>query len=103
IDVSVQATESGTTEVPITLEVVSGSHRVDAGRVTLTVAAPYPTLAAAFNNVGITDDANTNPDGLGAGIDDYQGTFSAQALATAGVTAGGSLVRGGITFSWPSA
>jgi hypothetical protein len=102
IQMSVQADEPGTTQVPIALEVVSGSTRVDAGSVTLTVAAPYPTLAAAFNNVGITDDADTNPTGLGAGIDDYQGTFSAQALATAGVTAGGSLVRGGITFSWPS-
>ncbi|TDU03466.1 alpha-galactosidase-like protein [Streptomyces sp. 846.5] len=100
--VSVQATKPGTTEIPIKLAAVDGSRRVDADSVTLSVSAPYPTLAAAFDNVGITDDTNTDPAGLGAGIDDYQGTFSTQALAAAGVTSGDSLTRGGITFTWPS-
>jgi hypothetical protein len=58
----------------------------------------YPSLAATFNNVGTTSDTNTNPgnwDGGGA-------SFSAQALAAAGATPGGTISHGGLTFTWPS-
>ncbi|WP_229691799.1 COG1470 family protein, partial [Sphaerisporangium melleum] len=54
-------------------------------------------LAESFSNVGVTDDANTAPgnfDGNGASI-------SAQALAQAGVTPGGTISKGGVTFTWP--
>lgn len=53
----------------------------------------YPSLAASFNDVGITSDSNTGPgnwDGGGA-------SFSAQALA-----APATIVQGGLTFNWPS-
>jgi beta-glucosidase len=58
----------------------------------------YPSLSAAFNNVGITDDANTS-----AG--DYGGpgySFSAEALASAGITPGGTVTSGGFSFTWPN-
>lgn len=62
-------------------------------------ATPTPiSLAAAFNNVGVSDDTNTGPaswDGGGA-------SFSRQALATAGLTPGGSFRHGGVTFTWPA-
>ncbi|MGW4210416.1 glycoside hydrolase family 3 C-terminal domain-containing protein [Lentzea sp. NPDC004789] len=62
--------------------------------------APYPSLAAAFDNVGITDDNNTAPgnfDGGGA-------SFSAQALAAAtpSLTPGATFVHNGLRFTWPS-
>jgi len=75
------------------------SAQVD-GPATATVVTPYPSVQSAFDNVSITDDASSDPGG--PGFDNYQGTFSAQALAAAGVTPGGTLDRGGLTFAWPS-
>jgi beta-glucosidase len=58
---------------------------------------PYASVTAAYNNSGITDD-NT----AAAGSFDGGGrNFSAQALATAGFTAGQSVTVDGITFAWP--
>jgi hypothetical protein len=69
---------------------------------TTTTLVPYPSLAAAFDNVAITDDGNTQPADLLSGFDDYSGTFSAQALAAAGAPPGGTLTRAGLTLRWPS-
>jgi beta-glucosidase len=72
------------------------------GTGTPTAGAPYSSLAAAYDNVGISDNANP-----AAG--DFDGTgdsFSAQALAAgtpAPLTAGGQATFGGTTFTWPTA
>src|SRR6202034_2581287 len=72
------------------------------GTGTPTVGTPYSSLAAAYDNVGITDDSDTTPG-------DYDGTgdsFSAQALAAGTptpLTPGGQATFGGTTFTWPSA
>jgi hypothetical protein len=61
------------------------------------VTIPAASLAAAFDNVGITDDDDTtigNLDGAGS-------SFSAQALAADGVTPGASVTVGGTSFTWP--
>ncbi|MBM9506681.1 glycoside hydrolase family 3 C-terminal domain-containing protein [Actinacidiphila acididurans] len=58
----------------------------------------YPSVTAAFGNTGISDDANTtagNFDGGGA-------SYSAQALAAAGLTPGGAFHHDGVTFTWPN-
>ncbi len=62
-----------------------------------TVSIPAPSLETAFDNVGITDDSDTtigNLDGAGS-------SFSAQALAAAGATPGGTVTAGGASFTWP--
>jgi hypothetical protein len=65
---------------------------------TVQIGLPYASLAGAFNNVGVTADSNTNPGNFdGGGL-----SFSASALAAAGVTAGGIKTVGGVTFTWPS-
>jgi beta-glucosidase len=72
------------------------------GTGTPTSGAPYSSLAAAYDNVGITDNSNPAPgnfDGTGE-------SFSAQALAAgtpAPLTAGGQATFGGTTFTWPTA
>ncbi|MEU8328769.1 glycoside hydrolase family 95 protein [Micromonospora sp. NPDC048839] len=66
-------------------------------RVTSTGVA-LPTLEQSFSNVGITSDSNTNVgnfDGGGASL-------SAQALAAAGASPGGTVSRNGVNFRWPS-
>ena len=67
-----------------------------------TVAVPYGSLAAAYNNTGISDDSNEaagNYDGVGD-------SFSAQALAAGmptALTPGQQVTIGGTTFTWPTA
>jgi hypothetical protein len=73
----------------------------DTGRHTVTgssrVSLPYPSLAAAYNNVGISDDNDPAAGSLDGGALSY----SAQALAAAGLTPGGSVTHDGTTFTWP--
>jgi beta-glucosidase len=64
---------------------------------TATVAVPYSNLAAAFDNTGITDDGNPS-----AGAFASSGkTYSAQALAAAGITPGNPVTYDGASFTWP--
>jgi beta-glucosidase len=75
---------------------------VATGKGTPTTGAPFSSLSAAYDNVGITDNSDPGPgnfDGTGE-------SFSAQALAAGTPTAltpGGKATVGGITFTWPSA
>jgi beta-glucosidase len=72
----------------------AGSAGKPLGAGAATVQVAYPSLAAAYTTVGITDDADPAPGNLdGAGY-----SFSAQALASAGVTPGGPIA--GLT--WPA-
>ncbi|MGC0416314.1 right-handed parallel beta-helix repeat-containing protein [Embleya sp. AB8] len=61
------------------------------------VDAPlYPSIAAAYNNVAVGDDANPNTGGFGLSGRSYSG----QALAAAGYTPGGTVGAGGAGFTW---
>jgi hypothetical protein len=63
------------------------------------VSVPASSLAAAYDNVGITSDSSPgvgNVDGAGY-------SFSASALAAAGAQPGGTVTVGGLSFTWPSA
>jgi beta-glucosidase len=63
------------------------------------VSVPYASLADAFNNPGISDDSNPGAGNLDGGNTSY----SAEALAAAGLTPGSSFTHGGLTFTWPNA
>ena len=64
---------------------------------TATVNVAYPSLAAAYDTVGVTDDSNPGPGNFdGSGY-----SYSAQALASKGVTPGSTVTSGGATFTWP--
>ncbi|MFU8854900.1 glycoside hydrolase family 3 C-terminal domain-containing protein [Micromonospora sp. SL1-18] len=62
------------------------------------VAVPYPALAAAYDNTGITDDAAP----LAGAFASSGRTYSAQALAAAGLRSGGTVNHAGSTFTWPN-
>jgi beta-galactosidase len=66
--------------------------------VTTGTPVVYPSLAAAFNNTGIS------PDGAAGGADfDGAGySYSAQALAAKGLAPGATVVHDGLSFSWPA-
>jgi hypothetical protein len=65
--------------------------------VTTGTPVPYPSLAAAFNNTGISSDsAVTTEDFDGAGY-----SYSAQALTAAGLAPGATVGHDGLSFAWP--
>ena len=70
----------GTVTVPISVTGVTsdGTTLLSPGAA-VQVTIPYPSLAAAFDNVGITDDSDPAP----GNFDGYGNSFSATALAAA--------------------
>jgi len=63
------------------------------------LSVPYPSFTSALTNPGISDDAQPSAGNLDGGGYSY----SAQALATAGLTPGATINHGGLTFTWPNA
>lgn len=97
VDVPAGATGGGLTAQAI-YDV--GPDSADSARAQVVGASvAYPSFAAAFNNVGITNDTDT-----GAGDIDGSGySLSAQALAAAGYPPGATVTYSGLTFTWPNA
>jgi len=65
-----------------------------------TVSVPYSSLAASYDNFGISD----NSDPAGANFDLGGDSYSAEALAAGTptpLTPGGQVTIGGTTFTWP--
>jgi beta-galactosidase GanA len=69
---------------------------------TAALQVPYPSLAASFDNVGITDNSDMNPGSGFIGFDGEGTSYSLQGLAAAGLTPGASVTAGGLTFTWPN-
>ena len=102
--------ESGKAVSSVTLPTLDNSGGTTAmhifamavGSGTPTVGVPYSSVAAAYDNVGISDDSNP-------GAADFDGTgdsFSAQALAVgtpSALVSGSPATIGGTTFDWPAA
>ena len=120
--VVVAATTSGTLSVPVTagssylieqpsapttslafaqvtgVQATAAKHLGGKVQIGLDAAAGSTSLAASFNDVGITADSNTAPgnyDGGGA-------SFSETALTNAGAAPGATVVSSGIAFTFPN-
>lgn len=65
----------------------------------MQVSVPYPSLIAAFNNLGISDDAHPSAGNL----DGDGSSYSAQSLAAVGLSQGATVTHDGLTFTWPNA
>jgi hypothetical protein len=76
-----------------------------AGQQTLINAAqvlvPAASLAATYNNTGITADADPDPSSGFIGFDGIGTSYSAEGLAADGLTPGASVSSGGLEFTWP--
>jgi predicted alpha-1,2-mannosidase len=86
---------SGFYQVPVALTAPDGSA-LPTATLSLTVAQPN-TVFWYYNNTGVSDDANPNQ----ADLDGVGFSLSEQALVKAGVSPGGQVSAGGITFGWP--
>jgi len=92
---------AGLGQFPVTVQAVytAGAQRgVTYADATVQLRA-YASLAAAFNNAGISDDSAVTA----ANFDGVGNSYSAQALAAAGLGQGAAVTHDGITFTWPSA
>ena len=78
----------------------SGTTNSTAGTVALQV--PYASLAAAFDNVGVTSNSNTNPFPGFLGFDGIGTTYSAEGLTAAGLSPGATVSVAGVTLTWPN-
>jgi predicted alpha-1,2-mannosidase len=81
--------------VPIALT-TGGGRPLPGLKLTVLVAQPG-SLLRAFNNEGVSDDANVNA----ANFDGGGWSYSAEALAAQGVTPDGTVTSGGISYNWP--
>jgi hypothetical protein len=66
-----------------------------------TVSVPSTSLAATFNNTGITDNSDPSPTSGFIGFDGEGTSYSAEGLAADGVTPGSTVSSGGVSFTWP--
>ncbi len=72
--------------------------KVGSQTLNLTVLVAQPgSLLTAYNNAGISDDTNVTA----ADFDSDGNSYSAQALAAAGLSAGKAVTIDGVTFTWP--
>ena len=83
-------------EASATSETTRGESTVDSSA---DVALPYQSLAAAFNNAGVSDDANPASGNLDGGGRSY----SMQALSAAGLTHSAVVTHDGLNFVWAGA
>jgi hypothetical protein len=84
-------------QVPVAF---SGDARAETGGppdLTVLVARP-DSLLRAFDNTGISDNAQISA----ADLDQVGNSYSAQALAAAGLIPGKPVTVNGVTFDWPS-
>jgi alpha-galactosidase len=61
------------------------------------LSVPAGSFAALYDNVGVSDDTDTDA----ANLDGAGSSLSAQALAAAGVTPGAAVSHAGLGFTWP--
>jgi beta-glucosidase len=95
--VQVTGTTPGTALIPVAVTASAGQVTVPAAGTYLQTATPYASLADSFDNTGITDDSAPT---LG-NFDGDGNSYSAEALAAAGITPGGTVTSDGVTFTWP--
>lgn len=97
VTVEVAAGTPGSARVPFRME----SDRVQVTGAELLVSVPYANIVDGYANVGVTADADVAPPTLGVGFDGARSSFSAEALAAAGVTPGRTFTVDGVTVRWP--
>ncbi|MBM9503225.1 glycoside hydrolase family 3 C-terminal domain-containing protein [Actinacidiphila acididurans] len=64
---------------------------------TASVNIPYPSVAAAYDNTGVSDDSNTKAGSFDGGGNSY----SAQALNATGIRPGAAFHHDGMNLQWP--
>ncbi|MDQ2846937.1 MAG: GH92 family glycosyl hydrolase [Actinomycetota bacterium] len=96
VTITAGATSEGRYSVGLTFALASGAG-LPSSSVAVAVAKPGEVWPY-YTNAGITDDSNTDA----ATYDGGGWSYSAQALAAAGVTPGGTVKADGVSYTWPN-
>jgi hypothetical protein len=94
----VSAPTTGLRFGPVTGTAATSAKHLGPVQIGLDPSVPFTSLAASFNDVGISDDTATN-------VGNYDGnnaSFSAEALAAVGATPGAQVASDGLKFIWPN-
>jgi beta-galactosidase GanA len=70
---------------------------------TAQVQVPYTSLAATYDNAAVTSDSDPDPSSSFIGFDGGGSSYSADDLASEGLTPGATVDAGGLSFTWPDA
>jgi hypothetical protein len=92
---------SPTTSLPfaqVTGAQAAAAKHLGGVQIGLDPAAVYPSLAASFNNVGITADSDTAP----GNYDGNDASFSETALTNAGAAPGATVTAQGLSYTFPN-
>src|SRR3984957_18597057 len=101
--VAATAAGSGNQTIPLTITVTDGSTTLTVAPTptsALSINVAFGSLAAAFNNTGISDESAPF---TSASFDGSNQSFSEQQLTAAGFAPGAAFTHDGIPYTWPSA
>jgi beta-glucosidase len=101
--VSATAAGSGNQTIPLAITVTDGSMTFTVAPTptsALSINVAFGSLAAAFDNTGISDESAPF---TSASFDTGNDSFSEQQLTTAGFGPGATFTHDGIPYTWPSA
>ena len=82
---------------PLRPSVTEHGKRYGIAAVELPVSVPYPSLAAGYDAVAISDDHDVGA----ADFDGFGNSYSEQALTSAGLAPGATVTVGAATLQWP--
>ncbi len=87
----------GSYAVPLWPSFTDRGKRYGIAAAELPVSVPYPTLAAGYDAVGISDDGDVGA----ADFDGLGNSYSEQALTSVGLAPGATVTVGAATLQWP--
>ena len=97
--VTATASGAGNQSIPVTITAKDGATSYTVTPVDLAVNIAYPTLAAAFDNTGISNESAP----ASASFDTGGESYSEQQLTAAGLAPGASITHDSIPYVWPAA
>jgi beta-glucosidase len=92
-----RAAPGGVTQVPVNLSFTDNGHSYPLPTLQFQVTIPFASLAAAYNNVGITSNSDVAP----GNFDGVGDSYSQQALTAAGLAPGATVHQDGAALTWP--
>jgi beta-glucosidase len=98
--VSATAAGSGNQKIPLAITANDGSATFTVAPAELSVNVAFGSLAASFDNTGISDESAPF---TSASFDGSNQSFSEEQLTTAGFGPGATFTHDGIPYTWPSA
>lgn len=99
LTVAATAAGAGSKDIPVSVSATGGGATYAVTPTGLLVNVAYASLPAAFNNIGISDDADPTV----ASFDGSNDSYSEEQLTAAGFGPGATFTHDGLSYTWPTA